>query len=81
MNINDIGGKYINFNVEINVKLAGEFNKDFKKVHKNVQLKFIDSCRFMVVTYMTILVGLSVINGKTIYKLQFFIASTFIAIV
>ena len=81
MNMNDIWEKYINFNVEINVKLAGEFNKYFKEVHKNIQLKFKYSCRFMVVTYVTISVGLSVIKWKTIYKLQHFIASTFIATV
>ena len=36
------------FNVKINVKLAGVSNKDGKEVHKNVQLRLIDSCRFMV---------------------------------
>ena len=39
--------KYISFNVEINVRLAGAWNKDSKEVRKNVQLSFIDSCRFM----------------------------------
>ena len=39
--------KYISFNVKINVKLAGVCNKDGKEVRKNVQLRFIDSCRFM----------------------------------
>ena len=60
---------YIHFNVEINVKLQGEFNKDFKEVHKNIQLKFTDSCRFMIIIYVTISVGLSAINEMTIYKL------------
>ena len=52
-NKNDIGviaennEKYISFNVKINVKLTGVNNKDGKKVHKNIQLRFIDSCRFM----------------------------------
>ena len=69
MNMNNIGEKYIQFNVEINVKLAGEFNKDFKEVHKNIQLKLID--RFRVISYVTISVGLTVIKGKTIHKLQF----------
>ena len=52
-NKNDIGviaenkEKYISFNVKINVKLAGVTNKDGKEVHKNIQLRFIDSCRFM----------------------------------
>ena len=39
--------KYINFNVKINVKLAGVSNEDGKEVRKNIQLRFIDSCRFM----------------------------------
>ena len=40
--------KYISFNVKINVKLAGVSNKDGKEVRKNIQLRFIHSCRFMV---------------------------------
>ena len=39
--------KYINFNVKINIKLAGVSNKDGIEVRKNIQLRFIDSCRFM----------------------------------
>ena len=39
--------KYISFNVKLNVKLAGVRDKDGKEVHKNIQLRFIDSCRFM----------------------------------
>ena len=52
-NKNDIGviaenkEKYISFNVKINVKLAGTRNEDGKEVHKNIQLRFIDSFRFM----------------------------------
>ena len=52
-NKNDIGviaenkEKYISFNVKINVKLAGVKYKDGTQVHKNIQLRFIDSCRFM----------------------------------
>ena len=52
-NKNDIGvmaenkEKYISFNVKINVKLAGVSNEDGKEVRKNIQLRFIDSCRFM----------------------------------
>ena len=52
-NKNDIGviaenkEKYISFNVKINVKLAGARDKDGKEVRKNIQLSFIDSCRFM----------------------------------
>ena len=52
-NKNDVGViaeskyKYISFNVKINVKLAWVRNKDGKEVHKNIQLRFIDSCRFM----------------------------------
>ena len=37
--------KYISFNVKINVKLAGVKYKDGTQVHKNIQLRFIDSCR------------------------------------
>ena len=50
---NDIGviaetkEKYISFNVKINVKLAWVKYKDGTQVHKNNQLRFIDSCRFM----------------------------------
>ena len=39
--------KYISFNVKINVKLAGVKYKDGTQVYKNIQLRFIDSCRFM----------------------------------
>ena len=39
--------KYISFNVKINVKLAGVRNEDGKEICKNIQLRFIDSCRFM----------------------------------
>ena len=52
-NKNDIGviaenkEKYINFNVKINVKLAWARSKDGKEIHKNIQLRFIDSLRFM----------------------------------
>ena len=52
-NKNDIGviaenkEKYISFNVKINVKLAGVKYKDGTVVSKNIQLRFIDSCRFM----------------------------------
>ena len=52
-NKNDIGvtaenkEKYISFNVKINVKLAGVKYKDDTQVHKNIQLRFIDNCRFM----------------------------------
>ena len=39
--------KYISFNIKINVKLAGVKYKDGTEVCKNIQLRFIDSCRFM----------------------------------
>ena len=39
--------KYISFNVKINAKLAGVKYKDGTQVHKSIQLRFIDSCRFM----------------------------------
>ena len=39
--------KHISFNVKINVKLAGVRDKDGKEVQKNIQLRFIDSFRFM----------------------------------
>ena len=39
--------KYISSNVKINVKLVGVKYKDGAQVHKNIQLRFIDSCRFM----------------------------------
>ena len=52
-NKNDIGviaenlEKYISFNVKINMKLVGVSNEDFKEVPKNIQLRFIDSCRYI----------------------------------
>ena len=52
-NKNDIGviaenkEKYISFNVKIIVKLARVKDKDGKEVHKNIQLRFIDSFRLM----------------------------------
>ena len=52
-NKNDIGviaenkEKYISFNVKINVNLAGVNYKDGTQVYKNIQLRFIDNCRFM----------------------------------
>ena len=39
--------KYISFNVKINVKLAGVKYKNGTPGYKNIQLRFIDSCRFM----------------------------------
>ena len=39
--------KYISFHVKINVELAGTRDKDGKEVCKNIQLRFIDSFRFM----------------------------------
>ena len=50
---NDIGviaenkEKYISFSVKIHIKLAGVRNEDGTEVGKNIQLRFIDSCRFM----------------------------------
>ena len=38
------------FNVKINVKLAVVSNKDGTKVCKNIQLRFIDSCRFLALS-------------------------------
>ena len=52
-NKNDIGviaenkKKYISFNVKINFKLAGIKYKDGTQVHENIQVRFIDSCRFI----------------------------------
>ena len=52
-NKNDIGviaenkEKCLSLNFEINVKLAGVKYKDVTEVRKNIQLRFIDSCRFM----------------------------------
>ena len=55
-NKNDIGviaekeENYISFNVKINIKLAGVKYKDGKEVCKNIQLRFVDSCRFMALS-------------------------------
>ena len=34
--------------MKIKVKLPGESNKDDKKIRKNIQLRFMDICRFML---------------------------------
>ena len=34
--------------MKINVKLAGESNKDDKEIRKKIQLRFMDICRFML---------------------------------
>ena len=39
--------KYISFNVNFNVKLAVLRNEDGKEICNYIQLRFIDSCRFM----------------------------------
>ena len=39
--------KYISFNVKIKVKLGGVRDKDDTEMCKNIQLRFINSCRFM----------------------------------
>ena len=39
--------KHISFNVKVNIKLAVVKYKDGTQVCKNIQLRFIDSCRFM----------------------------------
>ena len=39
--------KCISFNVKTNVRLAGVSNKDGTEVCKNIQLRFIDTSRFM----------------------------------
>ena len=52
-NKNDIGviagnnEKYFSFNVKISIKLAEVKYKVGTQVHKNIPLRFIDSCRFM----------------------------------
>ena len=52
-NKNDVGviaenkEKYISFNIEIKLKLAGVRNEDGIEECKNIQLRLIDSCRFM----------------------------------
>ena len=39
--------KYISFNVKTHIKLAGITDKNGKQVYKKMQLRFIDSCRFL----------------------------------
>ena len=39
--------KYISVNVKVGIKLVGVSNKEGKEVRKNIQLRFVDSCRFM----------------------------------
>ena len=53
-NKNDIGiiaekkEKYISLNVKIKIKLDGVKYKDGTEVCKNIQIRLIDSCRFIV---------------------------------
>ena len=42
--------KYISFIVKVNVKLACVSNRDGTEVRKNIQLRFIDSCRFVALS-------------------------------
>ena len=42
--------KYISFNLRSNVKLGGVGNEDGREACKNIQLRFINSCRFMVLS-------------------------------
>ena len=44
--IEDNKEKYVSFNAKINIKLAGGRDEDGKKVHKNIQLIFVDSFTF-----------------------------------
>ena len=75
-NKNDIGvtavnkERYISFNVKTNVKLAGVKYKDGKQVHKNIQLRFIDSFRFMASSLDKLAsnLGFSVISAKAIWN-------------
>ena len=78
-NKNDIGviaekkEKYIKFNVKINVKLAGVSNKNGTEVCKNIQFRFIDSCRFMAssldkLASNVVQVMFSVISVETIWN-------------
>ena len=66
--------KYISFNVKINVKLAGVKYKDGTGVCKNMQLRFIDNCRFMasgldkLASNLCGTVGFSVISKKAIWN-------------
>ena len=79
-NKNDIGviaenkEKYISFNVKIKVKLAGVWDEDGTEVCENIQLRFIDSCRFMassldkVQAIYVVQVGFSVISAKAVWN-------------
>ena len=40
-------GSYISFNVKTSVQLKGLSDEKGKEVCKNVQVRFIDSCRFI----------------------------------
>ena len=42
--------KYVSFNVKINVKVAGVRNEDGTEVYKIIQLRFVDSLRFMALS-------------------------------
>ena len=68
LNKNNIGvtaekkEKYFSFNDKINVKLAGMRDKDGKEVYKNINLRFIDSSKFMASNLASNLCGTSSIQ-------------------
>ena len=49
--IKELGKRFnknvLNISFNVNVNLAGASNKDGTEVRKNIQLRFIDSCRFL----------------------------------
>ena len=62
--------KYIGFNVKINIMLLGVTIEDSKEVPKNIELRFIDNCRFMVSSLAKPDSGLNDDQCKTLRILQ-----------
>ena len=56
--------------INLNVRLTKMTNKNRKEIHKNIQLRFIDSCRFMGLSIDKPAFKLDDINVRTLESLK-----------